>query len=103
MRIVVAPDKFKGSLPATEVAAAVAAGLRAEAPRSELVTMPVADGGEGTVDAAVAAGFEGVPVTALEEGRERALRLRLIDWEQPEHGFLIVSRFDGLLRPEYVR
>ncbi len=64
MRIVIAPDKFKGSLPATEVAAAVAAGLRAEAPRSELVTMPVADGGEGTVDAAVAAGFERVPVTA---------------------------------------
>jgi glycerate kinase len=64
MRIVIAPDKFKGSLPATEVAAAVAAGLHAEAPRSELVIMPVADGGDGTVDAAVAAGFERVPVTA---------------------------------------
>ena len=69
MKIVVAPDKFKGSLPAAQVAAAVAAGLRsglarAGRPGAELVTIPVADGGEGTVDAAVAAGFERVPVTA---------------------------------------
>ena len=38
MRIVIAPDKFKGSLPATEVAAAIAAGLRAVYPGAELVT-----------------------------------------------------------------
>jgi glycerate 2-kinase len=63
MRIVIAPDKFKGSLPAAQVAAAIAAGLRAELPRAELVTVPVADGGEGTVDAAVAAGWQRVPVT----------------------------------------
>jgi glycerate 2-kinase len=63
MRIVIAPDKFKGSLSATRVAAAIAAGLRAEWPAAELVTIPVADGGDGTVDAAVAAGFERVPVT----------------------------------------
>jgi glycerate 2-kinase len=64
MRIVVAPDKFKGSLPAAEVAAAVAAGLRAARDDAEVITVPVADGGEGTVDAAVAAGFERMPVTA---------------------------------------
>ena len=64
MRIVIAPDKFKGSLPAAQVAAAITAGLRAVCPGAELVTIPVADGGEGTVDAAVAAGFERVPVTA---------------------------------------
>jgi glycerate kinase len=64
MKIVVAPDKFKGSLPATQVAAAIAVGLHAGLPGVEVVTIPVADGGEGTVDAAVAAGFERVPVTA---------------------------------------
>jgi glycerate kinase len=63
MKIVIAPDKFKGSLPAAEVAAAIAAGLRAELPAAELVSIPVADGGDGTVDAAVAAGFERMPVT----------------------------------------
>ncbi len=68
MRIVIAPDKFKGSLPAAEVAAALAAGLRDALDRAgaqaELITIPVADGGDGTVDAAVAAGFARVPVTA---------------------------------------
>ena len=64
MKIVVAPDKFKGSLPATQVAAAIAAGLHAGRPGAEVVTIPVADGGEGTVDAAFAAGYERVPVTA---------------------------------------
>ena len=46
------------------MAAAIAAGLRAGRPGAEVITIPVADGGEGTVDAAVAAGFERVPVTA---------------------------------------
>jgi glycerate 2-kinase len=68
MRIVIAPDKFKGSLPAAEVAAALAAGLRdaldQAGAQAELITIPVADGGDGTVDAAVAAGFTRVPVTA---------------------------------------
>ena len=63
MKIVIARDKFKGSLPGAEVAAAIAAGVRAEWPEAELVTVPVADGGDGTVDAAVAAGLERVPVT----------------------------------------
>jgi glycerate 2-kinase len=63
VKIVIAPDKFKGSLPAGQVAAAIAAGLRAELPAAELIAIPVADGGDGTVDAAVAAGLERVPVT----------------------------------------
>lgn len=58
--IVIAPDKFKGSLPAPEVAARVAAGLRRVRPDVPLRELPVADGGDGTVDAAVAAGFDRV-------------------------------------------
>ena len=69
MRVVVAPDKFKGSLTAREVADRVAAGITAAlaetgAPAADVVTVPVADGGDGTVDAALAAGFERVPVRA---------------------------------------
>ncbi|GGU56162.1 glycerate kinase family protein [Lentzea flava] len=55
--VVVAPDKFKGSLTAPQVAAAVARGLREAAPDVAVRCLPVADGGDGTVDAAVAAGF----------------------------------------------
>ena len=64
MRVVVAPDKFKGSLTAAEVADAVASGLLAVAPDAEVVRVPIADGGDGTVAAALSRGFTAVPVEA---------------------------------------
>ena len=51
-RVLVAADKFKGSLTAVEVAAHVAAGLRTVLPTVSVESLPVADGGDGTVDAA---------------------------------------------------
>ncbi|MET7847048.1 glycerate kinase [Streptomyces avermitilis] len=57
-RVLIAADKFKGSLTAVQVAERVTAGLRRVAPAAEVEALPVADGGDGTVDAAVAAGFE---------------------------------------------
>ncbi|WP_329037115.1 glycerate kinase [Streptomyces sp. NBC_01725] len=56
--VLVAADKFKGSLTAVEVAERVTAGLRRAAPDVTVEALPVADGGDGTVAAAVAAGFE---------------------------------------------
>ncbi|WP_190197688.1 glycerate kinase [Streptomyces djakartensis] len=56
--MLVAADKFKGSLTAVEVAERVTAGLRRVVPGLEVEALPVADGGDGTVAAAVAAGFE---------------------------------------------
>lgn len=64
MRIVVAPDKFKGSATAAEVARAIVAGLRAGRGDLDVVELPVADGGDGTVAAAVGAGFSPVQVRA---------------------------------------
>jgi glycerate 2-kinase len=55
--VLLAPDKFKGSLTAAQVADAVADGIRAERPGWTLTALPVADGGDGTVAAAVAAGW----------------------------------------------
>jgi glycerate kinase len=56
---VVAPDKFKGSLSAGEAAAAIERGLRSAWPDGlETRALPMADGGEGTVDAFVAAGAQ---------------------------------------------
>ncbi|MEU3894917.1 glycerate kinase [Streptomyces sp. NPDC045251] len=57
-RVLVAADKFKGSLTAVEVAERVTAGLRRVVPGLAVEALPVADGGDGTVAAAVAAGFE---------------------------------------------
>ncbi|WP_437441422.1 glycerate kinase, partial [Streptomyces aureus] len=56
--VLVAADKFKGSLTAVQVAERVTAGLRRVIPELTVETLPVADGGDGTVAAAVAAGFE---------------------------------------------
>ncbi|SOC50923.1 glycerate kinase [Blastococcus aggregatus] len=57
VRIVVAPDSFKGSLSADRAAQAIAAGIARAAPGAEPVLRPVADGGEGTVAAALRAGY----------------------------------------------
>jgi len=66
MRIVIAPNAFKGSLSAIEAADAIAEGVRAALPDADLVLVPIADGGDGTVDALVAA----------THGERRTLRVR---------------------------
>jgi glycerate 2-kinase len=66
MRIVIAPNAFKGSLTALEAAQAIAEGVRVAAPDAEVVLVPIADGGDGTVEALVAA----------TNGERRTLRVR---------------------------
>jgi glycerate kinase len=87
MLILVAPDSFKGSLSAPAAAAAMARGIAAAFPEAEIVEVPIADGGEGTVEALVAGnggefrvsrvtGPLGVPVAArwgLLDGGETAV------------------------------
>lgn len=63
VRVLVASDKFKGSLTAAEVATAVSAGMRRGRPGLVVDAIPVADGGDGTLAAAESAGFTLVPVT----------------------------------------
>jgi len=67
MRVVVAPDSFKGTLGAAEAADALAAGWREVRPADEVLTLPLADGGEGTLDALghdlPAAGWRSATVT----------------------------------------
>lgn len=55
MKIMIAPDSYKESLSALEVASAIEAGFREIYPDAEYIKLPVADGGEGTVEAMVAA------------------------------------------------
>ena len=63
-RVLLAPDKFKGSLTAAEVADHLATGIRSVRPDVEVVVVPVSDGGDGLLDAAQRSGFELVPVRA---------------------------------------
>jgi len=64
-RVVLAPDKFKGSLTAAEVGDALAAGMLDVLPGLDVIKLPVADGGDGTVAAALSAGFEEIIVDAV--------------------------------------
>ncbi|ASV56664.1 Glycerate kinase [Lelliottia jeotgali] len=60
MKIVIAPDSYKESLSALEVATAIEQGFREIFPDADYVKLPVADGGEGTVEAMVAATQGGI-------------------------------------------
>ena len=66
MRIVVAPNAFKGSLSALAAAKAIGDGIRLADPDADLILVPIADGGDGTVDALVAGA----------DGQHRVLRVR---------------------------
>ena len=55
MRVLAAPDKFRGTLTSTEAAAAIAAGWRRGRPEDEVEEVPLADGGEGTLEALLSA------------------------------------------------
>jgi len=80
MRIVIAPNAFKGSLSALEAATAIGEGIRNAVPDADLVLVPIADGGDGTVDALVAA----------TQGDRRTLRVRgpLGDPVNAEYGLI---------------
>ena len=67
MKIVIAPDSYKESLSATEVAQAIEKGFREIFPEAQFVSVPVADGGEGTVEAMIAA-TQGRAVTSIVTG-----------------------------------
>src|ERR1700693_677871 len=90
MKIIVATNFFKGSLSATQAANAISRGVREVFPDAEVVEIPVADGGDGTVEALVAAhhgsyrsvkgeGPLGAPVPApyvlIDDGRTAVVEL----------------------------
>ncbi|WP_144560110.1 glycerate kinase [Shouchella miscanthi] len=70
MKIVIAPDSFKGSLSAVDVAAVMKQAISKALPNAEVVSVPVADGGEGTMDSLVTA-TEGKKVEVQVKGPTR--------------------------------
>ena len=88
-KVVIAPDSFKGSLSALEAANAIAEGLRRVWPVVECVLVPMADGGEGTLDAVLSAG-----------GTREIERVRGAADAHVDAGLGVVEReLDGQLRP----
>jgi glycerate kinase len=63
-RVLLAPDKFKGTLSGPEVAASLAEGIRSRRPAIDVVAVPVADGGDGSLAAFEAVGYDRISLDA---------------------------------------
>ncbi|MEB3265157.1 MAG: glycerate kinase [Cyanobacteriota bacterium] len=98
MRIVLAPDSFKGSLAAAAVCEALAVGVRRVCPAAEVRAVPLADGGEGTAAALVAAAgghWQRLPVCGPLPA-ERPLVEAAIGWLGPGRAVLEMASASGL-------
>ena len=76
MKIVIAPDSFKETLSAFEVASAIESGFQNVFPEAEIIKIPVADGGEGTVDAMVRATNGSVEFSEVEGPMGKIIRAK---------------------------
>src|SRR5215218_9307909 len=98
MRILVAPDKFKDSLGATEVAQAIADGLRDVWPDAELTILPVGDGGEGTAEVICAAARGEWHLCEVHDPLGRIVSARYGTIEEGGTAVLEMSEASGLWR-----
>jgi glycerate kinase len=98
MHIVVAPQSLKGSLDAQEVGQAIAEGIRRVWPNADIRVVPVADGGEGTVQALVAA-TGGTVMRALVTGplgEQVVANYGMLDGDQSETAVIEMAAAAGL-------
>jgi len=99
-KIVIAPDSFKGSLSAEAVAAAVTAGLRRVWPDARCIAVPMADGGEGTLDACLSAGGERRRMTiAGASGAPLAAELGIVERDGRRVAIVEIAQAVGITEP----
>ena len=82
MRIVIVPDSFKGSMSAKEFCDAAEYGIRKCLPDTEIIKMPIADGGEGTLDcilSVLGGNVDELSVTSAFLGEKRTVRVGFVD------------------------
>jgi glycerate 2-kinase len=106
MRVLVAPDKFRGTLSAPAAAAAIARGWTSADPDARLTQLPIADGGEGTLDALLAAlsGEEIVTTVTGPLGEPVTARYAIVTAEGAPTGVIEMAAASGLtLVPEQRR
>ena len=96
--VVLAPDSFKGSLSASDAAAAIAEGLRRVWPDADLRFCPMADGGEGTLDAVLSCGGQRLTTRSSGvSGKPLSVAYGLIG--EPVTAVLEVAQVVGLTDP----
>lgn len=77
LRILLAPDKFKGTLDAASVAEAMALGARDAFPQAQVRTQPLADGGEGSLDCVAAARSGSITTVVAEDAYGSPVEVRV--------------------------
>jgi glycerate kinase len=98
LRIVVAPDSFKGSLTSVEVAAAIAAGWLTARPDDVVDAVPLADGGAGTIDALLAAGGWRARTATVHDPLGREVEARWLTADDGRRAFVEMAEASGLAR-----
>lgn len=96
--VLIAPDSFKGSLTSVEVAQALADGWRAARPNDEILLCPLADGGEGTLQAIAAAGGWSWQVARVRDPLGRDIEARWLRSDDGRRAALEMAAASGLSR-----
>lgn len=96
MKILVAPDKFKGSLTAVEAAQYIAAGWKEGWPECKMIVRPVADGGDGTLETIKAASGGEWKNSPARDARRRLRDVRWLWQPTTETAWLEIARVCGL-------
>lgn len=96
--ILIAPDSFKGSLTSVQVARALAEGWQAIRPDDTVVLCPLADGGEGTLEAIAAAGGWTWQTTAVRDPIGRTIDARWLRSSDGTHAAIEMAEASGLSR-----
>lgn len=95
MRIIIAPDSFKESLDAAGVAKAIAQGIREVRPDADIVELPMADGGEGTLDALIRGGSGQIRSAKVVDALGKARNANW-GWIEPDTAFIEMASAAGL-------
>ncbi len=98
LRVVIAPDSFKGSLTSVEVASAISAGWLAARPGDETIPAPLADGGAGTIDAFIASGGWEVREAVARDPLGRPVAARWLAANDGRRAFVEMAEANGLAR-----
>ncbi len=101
-KVLIAPDSFKGSLTSVQVASAIAEGWSRARPDDEVLICPLADGGEGTIEAVAAAGGWQWRTAEVHDPIGRPIRARWLLADDGQRAFLEMAEASGLsrLRPD---
>lgn len=104
VKILIAPDKFKGSLGARQVAEVLGAGLREVLPEAQITILPIADGGEGTAEAICASADGEWRECGVHDPHGKVVMARYCAIEDAATAVMDMSQAAGLWRvPEEVR